>query len=121
MKEISKPIKAISWIERVKSALHVYIPNILRPAPTRVLCSSQVLDEKIGRLVKKTQFSPFSNKLSKYKVSDFSIENLQAVGVLDSMKSVTLTASQFSKINSVEKAMENIVSKHTINNNQKTN
>lgn len=121
MKKTSKPIKAISWIERVKSTLHAFVPSIYRTAPTRVLTSSQVLDEKISRVVKKTEYIPFSNKLAKFKVNDFSIENLQAVGALDKMKSVTLSASNFAKIDSVDRAVEQIISKHSINNENQNN
>ena len=71
---------SITYADRMQNPIHKCKTKV-EHYDTYVMQEERVLNEKIGRLVTKSKFVKVDRKaLSHLKVSDFSLENLQAVG-----------------------------------------
>lgn len=84
----------------------VIITKIVR----QVLSKEQVVDDSTGRVFYKSAYATKDNfkTLSKFKVSDFALENLIAVDALKTMTQVHLSNGIFESIGSLENSFSNI-------------
>lgn len=86
-----------------------------------VLTKEKVLDEDTGRVFYRSSYVLKDNnkELSKYRVSDFSLENLISIGAVENLRKVHLNNGNFENIESLERsavAIEKSMS-NTSNNN----
>lgn len=76
----------------------------------KVLSRKQVYDEKTGRYSYKSEFKTYNpvEQLEKYKVSDFSISTLNALGV--KLDSVQMSQSKMAHVENATRQISNIES-----------
>ena len=81
--------KTISYRARLNQSPHVC--DVKKHKKMR-LVSSQVMDERTHRLVQHCEYRVCDNneKLSQYKVNDFSVEVMQAIGAMDKQRPISL-------------------------------
>lgn len=103
--------KAISFVDRHHNPKHNVKVTIDMPVMTTTVNYTE-LDEQTGRVVTKSKsvvYDPVSI-LKKYKVSDFSTENLIASGAINNMRIATLSADNFTNIDNIEQHLSKIES-----------
>lgn len=105
----NKKFKALSHIERMFDNSH----RVCAKFPLHVDQRTEIyteLDEKTKRVVKKLRLKTAKlDKMKDYKVSDFSIENLSAIGAIGTLNDTQYTHSYHSTIDGITSAAENIV------------
>ena len=71
--------------------------------------TEQVKDERSKRIISRSKFQPIDNAtaMSKYKVSDFAMENLIAIGA--NLQPCKLSTNTFASISNMETQLSNIV------------
>lgn len=95
----------LSWAERLMNPLYsnkeYKVKNIVLNLVKRV----QVLSESLKRITYQNQYVPEDpcSNFSKYKVSDFSIENLRATGTLEKLSTTIIKGDKFVSIANMEK------------------
>ena len=106
---MSKKYTRLSYAERIMN------PNIqpkheVRSISLQILSKIQCLNEKLKRIFYKTELKTLDNKsdMAKYRVSDFSIENLSAIGKLNSLKPVKMAGDKFASIANIEKQLSSL-------------
>lgn len=101
-----KPISHFEQMHNPALRRKVKISRIVRD----VLSREQVVDESTGRVFYKSSYVVKDNSktLSKFKVSDFALENLIAVDALKTMNPVHLSNGVFEAIDSLENSFSNI-------------
>lgn len=87
-----------------------FVNKPVRNKPTRRLVRTSTFDETIGRMVTRTKYETISRveEMKPYRVSDFCLENLVAVGA--KLQSTNLTASPHKAISDMQDVLENIPS-----------
>ena len=80
------------------------------PTERKVLTRKQVYDDKTGRYSYKTEFTTYDpvEKLENYRVSDFSISTLNALGV--KLDSVQFSQSKMAHVENATRQISNIES-----------
>lgn len=104
----TKKYNAIGHIDRINNPIHRVVFKVPR-SKRQQLTKSKIYDEKIGRVVSKTTFADVdTSSLSKYKVSDFSIENLEAIDALGNLSRVSMTSDNLSTVDYLSKQLSNL-------------
>lgn len=82
--------KTISYRERLNQP--PLVVEVKHHAKKR-LVSSQLLDENTRRLVQKCEYRICDNndKLSRFRVNDFSVEVMQSIGAMDKQRYISLS------------------------------
>lgn len=108
-------MKQINFFNRKRN--ESYVADEAEKITDRRLTITSVLDKETKRMEKQSEFITIDVKsdLSKYKVSDFALENLLAVGA--TLKPCVLQGSRFENIRRIESSLENI---QTMSNENKT-
>lgn len=77
--------------------------------PDKRFVTEQVKDERSNRIISRSKFQPIDNAaaMSKYRVSDFALENLIAIGA--NLQSCKLSTNTFASISNMEKQLSHIV------------
>lgn len=77
--------------------------------PDKRFVTEQVKDERSNRIISRSKFQPIDNAkvMAKYKVSDFALENLIAIGA--NLQPCKLSTNTFASISNMEKQLSNIV------------
>ena len=103
--------KHITYHERMSQdhSQHCNCPICAR-SPIYEDVTLQVYDEKLNRVVKKSQKKVIDNKafLAQFKCSDFSLDILISTGAIEKMNSCTLRGSTLNSVSNVDKLMNNI-------------
>lgn len=109
---MSKKYTRLSYAERIMNP-DIQPDHKVRSISMNILSKIQCVHEKLKRIFFKTELKPLDNKsqMSKYRVSDFSIENLSAIGKLDSLTPVKLAGDKFTAIANMEKQLSSMSKK----------
>lgn len=109
---MSKKYIRLSYAERIMNP-DIQPNHNVRSISLNIFSKIQCVHEKLKRVFYKTELKPLDNRsqLSKYRVSDFSIENLSAIGKLDSLTHVKLVGDKFSSIANMEKQLNSMSNK----------
>ena len=95
-------LKAIPHFARINSEEYRYkCAGNFDSYNNKRFVSSKVMDEKTGRVVSKSEFKNIDSyeELKMYKVSDFALENLTAVGA--DLRPTSIASSAFNVIDSI--------------------
>lgn len=95
----------LSWAERLMNPLYSKNPYKVKSIVLNLVKRVQVLSESLNRITYQSQYVPEDPRanFSKYRVSDFTIENLSATGTLDKLSSTILQGDKFLSIANMEK------------------
>ena len=90
------------------------LPINVTYAQDKRFVSEKVKDDRSNRIISRSKYLPIDNNktLSKYKVSDFALENLIAIGA--ELKPCKLNTNNFVSISKMEKQLSNIVEQSNI-------
>ena len=102
-------IKYLSHYEQVAKDKPHSFPRI-KLREYKSLVTTQVLDEKTGILVTKTEFKTCKNadNMKKFKIRDFSLENLITLGVsLQPCSTLSMSLNDASRV--AENSIKNII------------
>ncbi len=103
--------KCISHVERLNnssllpSLFCIRIPHTIYVREQRVAEDTGIVYYELNKKV----IEPFSSQLSKYKVSDFSIENLRVTGTLDTLNFVSVSRDNLSQSSNLLNVAKSIV------------
>ena len=83
----------------------------INPIEQNIHIKETSYDDNLGRVVSKLKkVDNCKRKLTKYRVSDFNLENLQITGAIDNLTRTFATRDKFGTLNRINYAAQNIVS-----------
>lgn len=101
--------KPISYYDRITNPIHKVVNKVVT-LTCNIFVKDKVLDEKLNRIITRTTKTAYDamSKLKKYKVSDFTLENLQSIGASDKLKRVSLHGDKFSSIDAISSKLDSL-------------
>lgn len=105
----TKTFKCISFLSRMTDECHFIKEPVQRVERTR-LQTTQSFDELTERVVAKSEYVKVDRvaEMKRYKVSDFSLENLISVGAINSLKSVSMSKDSIDLVSDLTASMPKV-------------
>lgn len=102
---VNNKYKCLSHIERMNDD-RIKPDCSMKPFECYEFVNTQVINEKTGRVCSQIiKRLVEKNRYKAFKVSDFSMENLQAIGADKNLKTLSISPDSHSAITSVEKSI----------------
>lgn len=113
---MSKTYKAISYHDRMNNPVHTPKITFVKREHFQFI-SEPCVNEDTGRIYHKSSKKLVeNNRFAKFKVVDFCLENLEAIGALDKLKTASLSLDKHSAMKQAENKITSIINNDSNNN-----